>query len=435
MHAWGANFLSDLRKAWHLYKLMRSQWKSFEDLSKLQNKKLKAVIKYAYEYIPLYHRKFKEAGVKPDEIKTVKDLTKLPYTTKSEIQANFPNNIVAKHIDIKKCHSAHTSGSTGTPLTVVYDEKAEDFQKAVALRPNLSCGQRLFDKWIVFTDPRHIGKKKWFQGMGLFNPEKFSLFLPINKQIEILERVLPDIIECYPSHLYLLAKLAKENGAKINPRLIFSSAELLDQRTRHYIEDVFNSKVYDQYGGTELGRTAWECPERCGYHIDMEAVVMEFIQGDEQVTSGEKGEIVYTSLYNYAMPLIRYKSGDIGVPTDEKCPCGRELPLMKVVMGRKDDFLVATDGSLVSPITMDLIVKNMMEIEQCRIIQERKNLISVQIVEKESLSEGTVNQMTNKIKEVLGKDMEVKVEKLDELERDRSGKLRKVISKVNLKNY
>ena len=414
---------------------MRSQWKSFKDLSELQNKKLKSVVKYAYENVPFYHRKFKEAKIKPDEIKTTKDLTKLPYTTKSEIQTNFPNDIVAKHIDIEKCHASHTSGSTGTPLTVLYDEKAEDFQKAVALRPNLNCGQRLFDKWVVFTDPRHIEEKKWFQRMGLFSLERFSLFLPIYRQIEVLEHVSPDIIECYPSHLYLLAKSAKETDAKINPRLIFCSAELLDQGTRQYIEDAFDSVVYDQYGGSELGRTAWECPERCGFHIDMEAVVIEFIQGDEQVTSEEEGEIVYTGLYNYAMPLVRYKSGDVGVPTDEKCSCGRGLPLMKVVIGRKDDFLVATNGSLVSPITMDLVVKNMMEIEQCRIIQERRDLVSVQIVEKESLSEETMNQLTNEIKEILGKDTEVRIKKLDRLKRDKSGKLRKVISKVNLEKY
>ena len=207
--------MSDLRKAWHLFTLMRSQWKSFKNLSELQNRKLKAVVKYAYENIPLYHTKFKEARVRPSEIRTVRDLTKLPYTTKSDIQSNFPDGIVARHIDISKCQTPHTSGSTGKPMTIAYDEKAIDFQKAVALRPNLSCGQRLFDKWITFTDPRHITKKEWFQNVGLFSPEKFSLFLPMEKQIEVLEHLSPDVIDTYPSHLYLLAKLAREKGGTV----------------------------------------------------------------------------------------------------------------------------------------------------------------------------------------------------------------------------
>ncbi len=414
---------------------MRSQWKSSEELRRLQNKKLRTMIRYAYENIPFYSKKFREAGIRPDEIKTPRDLTKLPYTTKSEIQANFPQTIVAPRVNLEKCHVAHTSGSTGKPLSVAYDVEAEDFQKAVALRSNLSVGQGLFDKWIVFTDPRHIGPKTWFQKIGLFSPEKFSLFLPMDEQIEAMERINPDVIDSYPSQIYLLAKATKEKNARIHPKLVFSSAEILDQKTRRFIEDAFHSKVFDQYGCVELGRTAWECTERFRFHIDVEAVVMEFVRGGEQVSPGEEGEVVYTGLYNFAMPLIRYKSGDIGVPTDEKCPCGRGLPLMKVALGRKDDFLLATNGSLVSPITMDLVVKNIMEIEDCRIIQEKRDLIRVQIVERTTLSKDTSDQIVDKIRDIMGKNVQVVVERLDALERDKSGKLRKVVSRVGLENF
>ena len=354
--------MSNLRKAWNLYNLMKSQWKPYEELRELQDRKLRAIIKYAYENVPLYHQKFDSAEIQPEDIKTVDDLPKLPITTKQEVRDNFPDKIVARGIDIKKCWLSHTSGSTGIPLTVAYDEEAEDYEKAVALRPNLSCGQRLFDKWIGFTDPRHIGKKKWFQRFGLFNPVEFSLFEEIEKQISVLKERGPDILEGYPSHIYLLAKRINQEGIEIRPRIVFTTAELLEAQTREYIQSTFNAVVYDQFGGVELGRTAWECPAHSGYHIDVEAVVMEFVKDRKQVLPGESGEIIYTSLYNYAMPLIRYAVGDVGVPSHEKCPCGRGLPLMKVIEGRRDDFLVRSNGTIVSPITMDLIVKNMMEI-------------------------------------------------------------------------
>ena len=424
--------MSNLRKAWHLYNLMKSQWKPYEELKELQDKKLRAILKHAYENVPFYHEKFDRAGVHPDDIKTVEDLPRLPMTTKQEVRENFPDKIVARGVNLKKCWLPHTSGSTGIPLTVAYDEVAEDFEKAVALRPNLSCGQGLFDKWIGFTDPRHIGKKKWFQRFRLFNPVEFSLFEDINKQTSILKGTKPDIIGGYPSHLYLLAKSIKQEGIELNPKMIFTTAELLDAPTREYIQSAFNTVVYDQFGGVELGRTAWECPAHSGYHIDVEAVVMEFVRDGKQVSAGEEGEIFYTGLYNYAMPLIRYAVGDIGIPSDEKCPCGRGLPLMKIIEGRKDDFLVCSDGTIVSPITMDLIVKNIMEIEQCRIVQERRDRIEVQITTDEGLTDQRIRELEGSIKEVLGQDVTVQVQIVERLPVDKGGKLRKVISKVKI---
>lgn len=424
--------MSHLRKAWNLYNLMKSQWKPYEELRELQNRKLGAIIKHAYENVPFYYQKFNSAGVHPEDIKAVEDLPKLPITTKQEIKDNFPDRIVARSVDISKCWLPHTSGSTGIPLTVAYDEAAEDFQKAVALRPNLSCGQGLFDKWIVFTDPRHIGKRKWFQRFGLFSPTQFSLLEDIDKQVLRLKNTKPDIIDTYPSHLYLLAKRVNQKEIEIKPKIVFTTAELLDSQTREYIQSTFNAPIYDQFGGAELGRTAWECPAHSGYHIDVETVVMEFVKDGKQVLSGESGEVVYTSLYNYAMPLIRYAVGDIGIPSDAKCPCGRGLPLIKVIEGRKDDFLVRSDGTIISPITMDLIVKNMMEIEQCRIVQERLGRVRVQIVGSHSLSDQIISQLSGSIKEVLGENVSVETEMLEELPRDKSGKLRKVISKVEI---
>ena len=177
--------MSNLRKAFNLYKLMKSQWGSYEDLKKIQEKKLRSIIKYAYDNIPLYHEKYKKMNIKPENIRTPQDLLKLPYITKEEIKDNFPDRIVAPSVDINNSWTPHTGGSTGIPMTVVYDEYAEDFEKAVALRANLSCGQRFFDKWVVITSPDNIVLKKehqkWFQRFGLFSQECISLFEDVPK--------------------------------------------------------------------------------------------------------------------------------------------------------------------------------------------------------------------------------------------------------------
>jgi phenylacetate-CoA ligase len=396
---------------------MRSQWWSYEELKALQDKKLRAIVKYAYENIPLYREKFKKADVLPEEIKTVEDLVKLPCITKSEIQANFPDKIVASQVDINKCWTSRTSGSTGIPLTVVYDEAAEDFEKATALRPNLSCGQRLLDKWIVITSQDHIVKKKWFQRFGLFAPEYISLFDDAEKQISILEKLNPDVLDGYASSIYLIAKEIKESGnEKLRPKIIYGS--------------VFNVEIFDQFGGVEMGRTAWECPEHAGYHIDMEAVVMEFLSDGEVVASGERGEIVYTNLYNYTMPFIRYKIGDVGIPTDEKCPCGRGLPLMKIIEGRKDAFVQVPNGRIFSPIIWTILLRPY-ELEHFKVIQEKIDEIKIQIVPGRGFSQETINNLKKDVNSVLGEEVTINIEALDEIPRE-AGKVRSVVSKVKI---
>jgi len=425
--------LSHLRKAWNLYNLMKSQWKSYEELRELQNKKLRVITKQAYENVPFYRQKFDSAGVRPEDIKTVEDLPKLPITTKQEVKENFPDRIVAKGVDISKCWLPHTSGSTGIPLTVAYDEAAEDFQKAVALRPNLSCGQKPWDKWADITSPDHIHDKKWFQKLGIFNPIATSLFLEPKEQMSAIEKIKPSIIDGYSSSIYLLAKAVQENGSdKIHPRIIYGTAELLTNEMREYIHSTFGVEMYDQFGCVELGRTAWECPAHSGYHIDVEAVVMEFVRDGKQVPPGERGEIVYTSLYNYAMPLIRYAIGDIGVPSDRACPCGRGLPLMEWVEGRADAFIQVPGGQIFSPIIWTILLRRFPEIARFRVNQEKIEEIKIQVEPRGDFTRSTIERITENVRNTLGKEVHISIEPVDAIPKDKSGKVRSVISKVEI---
>jgi len=424
--------MSSIRKIWYLHKVMKQQWLKTSELEEIQRKMLRGIIKHAYENVPFYHSKFDSVGVKPDDIKTVEDLSKIPITTKQELRDNFSSGIIAKGVNINKCDVSKTSGSTGIPLTVYYSEKDDDYEKAIALRPNLSCGQKIRDKWAVITSPDHIAFKKWFQKFRVFAPEYVSLFAGVNEQISILENFQPDVLDGYPSSIYLLAKGIKEMGNdKIHPKIIFTTAELLTDDMRKYVESVFGVKVYDQFGCVELARTAWECPEHCGYHIDMDAVVMEFLRDGEAVTPGERGEIVYTGLYQHAMPFIRYAVGDIGIPSDEKCPCGRGLPMMKLVEGRTDAFVQVPDGRVFSPIIWTILLRPFLEISQFKVIQEKKNLIKVQIVKGKGFMEKTIDRVKRDIKNVLGEDMHIEVEFVDEIPRE-AGKVRSVVSKIKI---
>jgi phenylacetate-CoA ligase len=425
--------MSNLDIAFNLFKLMKSQWWTLEELENLQKKKIGTIIRYAYENIPLYHKKFKSINIRPDDIKTVSDLKKIPLLSKDEIQNSYPNEIVSPGIDINKCWTPRTSGSIGKPMTIVYDKNAESFEKASALRPNLSTGQRLFDKWIVITSPNHIDKKKWFQKFGFFSPNYLSLFESPEKQISIMETFNPDVLDGYSSSIFLIAKKFKENGnGNLNPRIIYGTSEILSKDMREFINFVFNLDMFDQFGCVEMGRTAWECSEHAGYHIDAEAVIMEFLKNGENVSPGERGEIVYTNLYNYSMPLIRYKIGDVGIPTDERCPCGRGLPLMKLIEGRKDAFVQLPNGKILSPIVWNILLRPY-PLKQYKVIQEARDKIKIQIAPGRNNSINELSEtIKNSIHAALGREIPIEIEVKDEIPREQSGKVRAVISKVNI---
>jgi len=414
-----------------LVQARKNQWLKPAELEELQAKRLRAMIKHAYGNTEFYHRKFKDAGIRPEDIRTVADLKKVPFTTKSEVREHSTGSMLARGVDLRKCIVTETSGSTGIPTKVVYDSSANDFSKAINLRSHFENGLTPWSRWAIFGDPHHFQKPTWFQKFGLLSPTWISALDPVEKQIEYLKKFKPDVLSGYTSSLYLLSSAIKEKGIDdITPKVVISTSELLDPSTREYINSVFGVEMVDHFGCVELNRTAWECSEHAGYHIDVDAVVMEFISDGEAAAPGERGEIVYTGLYNYAMPLIRYAIEDIGAPSDERCPCGRGLPLMKLIEGRSDSFMRTPDGRVVSPIIWTLLMRQISGVGQFKAIQEKKDLIKIQVVRDQAFTGATARWIVHDVQEVMGEEMRVDVEVVEEIPRDKSGKVRCAVSKV-----
>lgn len=415
-----------------LVEARRNQWLKPAELEELQARRLRAMIKHAYDNTEFYHRKFKDAGIRPEDIRTGDDLKKVPFTTKSEVREHSTGSMLARGVDLRKCIVTETSGSTGIPTKVVYDSNANDFSKAINLRSHFENGLTPWSRWAIFGDPHHFQKPTWFQKFGLLSPTWISAFDPVEKQIEFLQKFKPDVLSGYTSSLYLLSSAIEEKGVEgITPKVVISTSELLDPSTREYINSVFDVEMVDHFGCVELNRTAWECSEHAGYHIDVDAVIMEFISDGEVAAPGERGEIVYTGLYNYAMPLIRYKIEDVGVPSDEICPCGRGLPLMKLIEGRSDSFMQTPDGRIFSPIIWTLIMRQIPGVGHFKAIQERKDLIRILVVRDQAFTEATTGQIVHDVQEVMGEGMRVDVDLVEEIPRDKSGKVRCAVSKLN----
>ncbi len=422
------------RSLLYLHQLRRNLQLPTSELQEIQQKKLRAMIKHAYENVHFYHLKFDEADVKPNDIKSVADLRKLPIVTKQEIQSAEFGDIVAKNIDLCKCTKRSTSGSTGIPLTLFFDQDAEDYENAVWARAFSENGLKFYEKMAVITDPRGFPESRFFQRFGLMHRRYVSIFDSAEKQFEILQNYRPEAIKGYPSSLFILADAYKNDSRCLKPRLVFTSAELLDQMTRSYLNSVFGTSLLDNYGCNEFGLLAWECQAHEGYHINIDRAVVEFIADGEPVQDSEQGDIVCTSLVNKAMPLIRYRTDDVGTPINEKCSCGKSLPIMKIMQGRKDDFIVATDGRMFSPtVFFPYPFENLNGIIQFKVVQAKRNEINIEIAVNKNFVDNQIvfEKARAAIQRVFGEDMQVHFQICDIIQRNPNGKLRKVISCVH----
>ena len=427
------------------YYLQVMNKRAFWDRGKLrryQNKKLRNIVMYAYANSPFYRRKFKQTEIRPEEIKTIEDLNKLPIIRKDELIKNL-DDVVSRTFNVTNLKVQRTSGSTGRPLYIYMTESENEFRKAKHLRAQIACGQKPWHKWVTITSPLHFAETTRFQRLlGLYAVTPISVFDDIATQISKIEKLKPEVLDGYSNSIFLLAKEVHKRGLEtIKPKFLVSGAELINTSSREFIEDVFAAPLYDQYASVEFERMAWQCPEKTEYHIDSDSLVMQFVdENGDEVEPGEEGEIVCTSLFNYAMPFIRYALDDVGIPSETaECPCGRTFPLMKVMEGRKTSILVFPSGRVLAPFAFMLAVWNFKYygcIDLFRIIQKRKDLILFKLRLNESIVDESVIQ--KELQRHLRKTLNIKedettfeVEFVDEMPLDKTGKFQIVDSEVN----
>lgn len=405
--------------------LIKSQWYPFEKLQKLSEKKLHALLNHCYTNVPYYHQVFKNLRLKPDDIKTVEDLRKLPTLTKSMVRENF-HRLIASNLSPKQLLLSSTSGSTGEPLRFINDSVSLLWINAAVLRSFYWAGFRRFDKLVNvwgFPSTKSIFPiKPWQRQMTIstFGANEQNM----QGYLELIERFKPKGMRGYASSLYLLAQL----NSKVKLDFVVSTSETLFPHWRKLIQGKFDCGVFDNYSSREF-MIASECEEHRGYHIACENLIVEIVRNDEHASTGEIGKILITDLTRYGMPFIRYEIGDMGVPSDEVCPCGRGLPLIKSIEGRTTDMVFTPDGKFVSGPAVTLIFKDL-DIEWFQVVQKTRQKLIVKIV-RGSKYRGDVDTrfILNRLKQYVG-DMKVEVKFVDEIPPARSGKRHVVVSEV-----
>mgnify|MGYP003292124706 CR=1 FL=1 len=319
-----------------------------EELKKLQSEKLVKQVKRVYENVEYYRNLMDEKGVKPEDIKGIDDLYKLPFLTKADLRDAYPYGLLGKPLsDCVRIHS--TSGTTGRRVVAFYTQHDVDLWDDCCARALTAAGATREDVCQVA-----YGYGLFTGGFGLNGgSHKIGcLTLPMSsgnteRQIQFMMDLKASVLCCTPSYAAYIGESLKEQGYKpedIPLKAGIFGAEPWTEEMRRDIEKSLGIKAYDIYGLTETSGpgVAFECEVQKGMHINEDHFYAEIIDPEtgEVLPEGSKGELVFTSLDKEAFPLLRYRTRDICILSREKCSCGRTLIKMTKPMGRSDDMLI-----------------------------------------------------------------------------------------------
>jgi len=373
-------FLSTLRVPYYILELKKSQYQRPSDLERVQTKKLRKMVRHAYYHVPFYNSLFKKVGIKPSDIKSATDLTKLPTVSKAEFLQKW-GGFISDTAHPEKCKIFTTSGTTGTPLRILKDRVSEAIDYALVYYAFFECGMSLADRFLELTAAfPSLGKSTFRHGPGnMMKGHYLSIFNDPAANVEEILKINPDVIYSYPSALEYIIEDFGSEMRNLKPRLLFTQGEMLTKSVRKLIEDRLNITPSDTYGSREFSRIAFECNEHQGLHVITDWTILELVKDGENVGPNEEGETIVTSLNNFTMPFIRYKLGDLAIWADNKCTCGRVWPLLKAVKGRLSDTVILPSGRRI-PHGLNVLIKTVENVKRFQIVQRSNKDIIVRVV-------------------------------------------------------
>lgn len=374
-------------------------------LRAIQSARLIKMVKNCYENVPFYKQKFDEIGLLPEDIKSIDDITQLPFTVKQDLRDNYPFGLFAVEREkLKRIHAS--SGTTGKQTVVGYTQHDIDVWSEGAARALTAAGA-------TKRDSIHIsyGYGLFTGGLGIhYGAEKLgATAIPVSsgntaRQIQILQDFGSDILCCTPSYAMYIGESLKEAG--IDPKTLplragIFGAEAWSENMRREIEKILDIKAYDIYGLSEIAGpgVSFECSEQTGMHINEDYFYPEIVDPVtlEPVPDGTFGELVFTCIGKEALPLIRYRTRDISALTRETCACGRTLVKMMKPKGRSDDMLIIR-GVNVFPSQVEHVIISLGMEPNYQIVVDRMNNLDIMTVKIE-IPENMISDSVRRIEE------------------------------------
>lgn len=413
------------RKLYYGYKAFRTVRYGRERLRRFQRQLLIELVEHTYESVPFYRDLWDRADVAPDAIKTLDDLRKLPVVDAYEFRRHIGDLREAMEADIGGF--AESGGSSGQEaLETAFDTASFDWVEAVHMRglmlqgcmPGRTQSQYSHEDFEGGLGRRLIAPKRRIK--TTWSPER---------QLEVLEEYDSPYLVYFPHPLFTLAKkaLRSDQTYDIAPDRILTGGEVLTPTMRETIMEAFDAPIYDNYQTNEVIQIAWECPDRGGYHVAADSVIVEVLDDGDPVGQGEPGEVVLTGLTNHATPIIRYNIGDIAIRGEDGCECSTSFPLLNDVIGRVDNVVAARDGSTVYPAQIIDVLARYNDLLRFRFVETEDGAYRVKYVPNTGFDRDTLDAARDRLETELG-IAPVTFDAVDDLEKTESGKMKPVVS-------
>jgi len=417
--------------------LEQSQWWSSEQIRALQLRRLRALLVQAQDHVPYYRALFARTGFKLESIQTLEDLAQLPCLSKADIRAHTEQ---LKADNAQGLARFNTGGSSGEPLIFFIGNERVSHDVAAKWRATRWWGVDIGDpEIVVWGSPIELGTQDRVRMLRdkLMRTRLLPAFemseARLNAFVDEIRTMRPRMLFGYPSSISHIARHAEQHGVRMDNlgiKVAFVTSERLYDHQRETIERVFGCPVANGYGGRDAGFIAHQCPSG-GMHLTAEDIIVETVDAEGRPTAcGIAGEIVVTHLATGDFPFIRYKTGDVGVLTDERCACGRGLPLLKEIQGRTTDFVVAQDGTVMHGLALVYIVRDLPGVKAFKIVQETRDQTRILLATDTGFAEENIQKIVEGFKQRLGQGVAVAIERVTDIPQEASGKFRYIVSKV-----
>lgn len=418
-------------------RLEREGHLSLDERRARQLARLKETLRHAAATTRFYAESFRKVGFEAGDLRTLDDLARLPILSKQEIR-DHRDDLVSSVKDAGTLHPRKTSGSTGVSLNFFVDDDCQQWKRGVELYRNRWSGWRLGEyRAMVWGNPPDQESFRGRLRNDLLERAFFLDTLRMNDAMmesfvqEIFLR-RPTLLFGHAHSLYLLARYWRDRGLDtFRFKGIISTAMVLHDYERAEIESVFDSRIFDRYGCEEVSLIASECEAHTGLHVNTDSLIVEVVPDADGFGPDGEGRVVVTDLYNRGMPFIRYAVGDMAVPADGACPCGRSYPRFQRVAGRIADYLLTPDGDRVSGISLTENFATLIPgVKQVQIVQERLDHLRVRTVAAPDYGDETLQAMTRLVTERFGSTMTFDLELVERIDPEPSGKYRFAICRV-----
>lgn len=416
----------------------RDQWLPAEAIQALQFGRLKRLLDWCYKEVPYYRRRWDAEGVTPADIQSLDDYAKLPVLTRADIRDNA-DDLKARSLKDTLLYKT-TSGSTGEPLRYGYTRESNDRRVAVMWRGYDWAGSRMGRRTLIFWagavgQPTRAQQLKDRLYNAVFARKVLDSFRMSESTMadyaDAIDAFRPEVIVGYVGPLVCLAEWLLAQGRRVaRPASVICAAEALYPFQREILERAFGAPAFNTYGCREVMLIASECEHRSGLHINADHLVVETLDAEGHPTRTGTGEVVITDLFNYGMPFIRYLNGDMATHATTPCACGRGLPTLASVDGRKLDAIRTSAGHVLPGEFFMYMLKDVPGLTRFQLVQRSLQRLDLSMVRGRDFDDGSLDYIRREVTKVLGDSAELRCHFVDDIPLTRSGKLRVTVSEL-----